>query len=165
MTATTRTDDRQQHREIDRIVDLLDRAGGGDAWHGPSVADVLSTLTPEQAAARPLAGAHSIWELALHIAVWEGVVARRIGGEEVEPTPEEDWPSAGDPTPRGWERALRGLREARMTLRNALLAFDPQRLDETVPGRNYSFYVMMHGVIQHDLYHAGQIALLRKALT
>ena len=158
--------DANERGELARIADLLDRAGGGDAWHGPSVAAVFSTLTASQASQRPVAGAHTIWELAMHIAVWERVVARRLGGEVVEPTPAEDWPQPGAPADDdAWERTLVDLREARGTLRAALLAFDERRLDDTVPGRDHSFYVMIHGVIQHDLYHAGQVALLRKALT
>ena len=164
MTRTAGIDDKEPG-ELHRIADLLDRAGGGDAWHGPSVAAVFSTLTAAQASARPVSGAHTIWELALHIAVWDRVVARRLAGETVEPTPAEDWPRAGEATDDdGWERTLRDLREARETLRAAILAFDVRRLEDIVPGRDHSFYVMIHGVIQHDLYHAGQVALLRKAL-
>ena len=158
--------DAQKRGELERIADLLDRAGGGDAWHGPSVAAVFSTLTATQASMRPIAGAHTIWELALHIAVWDRVVARRLAGESVEPTPAEDWPEAPAASEDDeWERTLTGLRDARATLRSAVLAFDEHRLEDIVPGRTHSFYVMIHGVIQHDLYHAGQVALLRKALT
>ena len=160
----TARDARRQSSEIERIVDLLDRAGGGDAWHGPSVAAVLSTLTAAQAEARVIADGHTIWELALHIAVWDRVVARRLAGERVEPTPAEDWPHPGTPTDDEWERTLGGLRDARAELRAAIIAFDESRLEEIVPGRNHSYYVMIHGVIQHALYHAGQVALLRKAL-
>ncbi len=151
--------------ELERIADLLDRAGSGDAWHGPSVAAVLSTLTAAQASTRPIAAAHTIWELALHIAVWDRVVARRLAGERVEPSPAQDWPQPGAPMDEdAWERTLRGIRDARAELRAALLAFDERRIEDIVPGRDHSFYVMIHGIIQHDLYHAGQIALLRKAL-
>ena len=157
--------DGRQRGELERIADMLDRAGGGDAWHGPSVAAVFSTLTASQASERPIAGAHTIWELALHIAVWDRVVARRLAGESVEPSPAEDWPRPpAAPDEDEWERTLTGLLDARATLRAAVLAFDEHRLDDIVPGRHHSFYVMIHGVIQHDLYHAGQVALLRKAL-
>lgn len=155
----------QERGELERIADLLDRAGGGDAWHGPSVAAVFSTLTAAQASLRPIPGGHTIWELALHIAVWDRVVARRLAGETVEPTQAEDWPTPGARTDdAAWERTLADLRDARGILRAAILDFDVRRLDDTVPGRSHSFYVMIHGVIQHDLYHAGQVALLRKAL-
>lgn len=149
--------------EMKRIADLLDRTGQGDAWHGPSVDATLAGLTPAQAAARPLADGHSIWELVLHIAVWERVVTRRFAGEEFEPTSAEDWPPVAKATDDAWRRAVADLRKARGELRAAMLAFDGRRLDDTVPGKNYSFYVMAHGAVQHDLYHSGQIALLTKA--
>jgi uncharacterized damage-inducible protein DinB len=148
-----------------QIVDLLDRAGHGDAWHGAPVDTILAGVTARQAAARPLADAHTIWELTLHIAVWDRVVARRLSGEEFEPSPAEDWPLMRESTDAEWRRALADLRDARAELRAALLAFDDRRLGDTVQGKNYSFYVMVHGIVQHDLYHAGQIAILKKART
>jgi uncharacterized damage-inducible protein DinB len=150
--------------EMKRIIDLLDRAGGGDAWHGPSVDTTLDGVSAAQAGARLIADGHSIWELAQHIAVWERVVARRLSGERVEPTPAEDWPPVPTMSDDAWRRTVADLRRARSELRAALAAFDARRLDEMVPGRHHSFYVMVHGAVQHDLYHAGQIALLKKAL-
>ena len=149
--------------EMKRIVDLLDRAGDGDAWHGPPVDATLAGVTAAQAGARPLAGGHTIWELTLHIAVWDRVVKRRLGGERYEPSSAEDWPPVTTMSDAAWRRAVADVRVARAELRDALLAFDASRLDETVPGKSYSFYVMAHGIVQHDLYHAGQIAILRKA--
>ena len=149
--------------ESTRIADLLDRAGHGDAWHGPPVDATLTGVTAEQAAARPLPGGHGIWELTLHIAVWDRIVARRLGGKAYEPSAAEDWPAVTETTEHAWRRAVANVRQARAELRAALLAFDDQRLHDTVPGKTYSFYVMAHGIVQHDLYHAGQIALLKKA--
>ena len=149
--------------ELRRIVDLLERAGNGDAWHGPSVDATLAGVTAQQAAARPLAHAHTIWELVLHIALWERIVARRLAGEEIEPTPAEDWRLMPAPTEAAWAAALSDLRRARSELRQAMLAFDEGRLGAIVQGKSYPFYVMLNGVVQHDLYHAGQIAVLKKA--
>lgn len=61
--------------EIQRIVDQLNRAFEGEAWHGPAVMDILEGITAQQAAARPFNGTHSIWEIVLHIAAWERPVA------------------------------------------------------------------------------------------
>ena len=149
--------------ELMRIADLLDRAGHGDAWHGPSVDSILAGITAEQASARPIDAGHSIWEIALHIAVWDRVVARRLGGQSLEPSAAQDWPAVSDTSERSWRIAVADLRQARGEVRAALLAFDPDRLGDTVPGKTYSFYVMAHGIVQHELYHAGQIALLKKA--
>jgi uncharacterized damage-inducible protein DinB len=149
--------------EMKRIADLLERVGDGDAWHGPSVDATVGGLTAAQAAARPLAAGHSIWELALHIAVWDRVVARRLSGERIEPSSAEDWAPVRETTDAAWRRVVADLRTAREELHTAMLSFDERRIDESVPGKTYSFYVMAHGVVQHDLYHAGQIALLKKA--
>jgi hypothetical protein len=149
---------------MSRIADLLARAGGGDAWHGPSVASLLAGVTAAQATAHPIPGAHSIWELVRHIAVWERVVARRLMGAVAEPTTEEDWPLVPEGADdRAWRADLAQLARARADLGETLLAFDEGKLGDLVPGRSYSYYVMAHGAVQHDLYHAGQIALLKKA--
>jgi uncharacterized damage-inducible protein DinB len=148
---------------MERIVDLLDRAGSGNAWHGPSIAEILKDVATGEAAAKPIESAHSIWEIVLHIAVWERVVTTRLGGGELEPTAEEDWPAVGMTGDGAWRQAIAALTESRAGLRAALLSFDEARLDDAVRGKGYSFYVMAHGIVQHDLYHAGQLALLKRA--
>jgi uncharacterized damage-inducible protein DinB len=149
--------------EIKRINDQLKRAFDGKAWHGPSVSEVLAGVTAEQAAARPISDAHSIWEIVLHIAAWERVGRRRIQ----EPSPidvsdDEDWPQVEDTSEEAWERTLDEVRSNHLLLREAIAGLDEARLGDIVPGTIYSVYFLLHGVIQHDLYHAGQIALLKK---
>jgi uncharacterized damage-inducible protein DinB len=149
--------------EKKRLNDQLKRAFEGKAWHGPSVSEVLAGVTAEQAAAHPIAGAHSIWELALHIQTWERVGRRRI--QEFVPidvSDEEDWPAVTDTSEAAWARTLEDLRSNHQALRAAIRELDEAKLDEIVPGTTYSVYFLLHGVIQHDLYHAGQIALLKK---
>ena len=150
--------------EIKRINDQLKRAFEGKAWHGPSVSEVLEGISAAQAAEHPIAGAHSIWELTLHIATWERVGRRRV--QETEPidvSDEEDWPAEAETSDEAWRTTLEELRGNHEALRAAIRALDEARLDEIVPGTQYSIYFLLHGVIQHDLYHAGQIALLKKA--
>ena len=150
--------------ELKRLNDQLKRAFEGKAWHGPSVSDVLAGVTAEQAAAHPITGAHSIWEVALHIATWERVGRRRI--EEFIPidvSDEEDWPTVEDTSDAAWSNTLDDLRRNHEALRAAIRALDETRLEDIVPGTQYSVYFLLQGVIQHDLYHAGQIALLKKA--
>jgi uncharacterized damage-inducible protein DinB len=149
--------------EIKRINDQLKRAFEGKAWHGPSVSEVLTGVTAEQAAAHPIAGAHSIWEITLHIATWERVGRRRI--EESDPidvSDEEDWPAVEDISDDAWSSTLDELRHNHEALRDAIRQLDEARLEDIVPGTQYAVYFLLHGVIQHDLYHAGQIALLKK---
>ena len=150
--------------ELKRINGQLKRAFEGKAWHGPSVSEVLAGVTAEQAAAHPIAGAHSIWEITVHIATWERVGRRRA--EEFIPidvSDEEDWPAVEDTSEAAWTRTLEDLRKNHEALRATIRALDESRLEDIVPGTEYSVYFLLHGVIQHDLYHAGQIALLKKA--
>ncbi len=150
--------------EIERISDQLRRSFEGDAWHGPSVREVLEGVTPETAARKVLSDAHTIWEIVLHIAAWESFVRRHLEGETLKGfTGVEDWPEVNDPSPEAWRRAIDVLVQGHLALRQALSRFPEDRLNETVPGKKFPFYVLIHGAVQHDLYHAGQIALLKKA--
>ena len=152
--------------ETARIADQLRRAFDGDAWHGDSVVEILEGVTAAQAAAHPIAHAHSIWELALHIAAWDGAVLRRLGGVAVEPSDAENFPAVTDSSEAAWRRAVAEVRRVHADLVSAVLVLPDSRLGDGVPGKegaHYTFYYMLHGVVQHELYHAGQIALLKKA--
>lgn len=150
--------------EVARISDQLQRALKGNAWHGPSVRELLTKVTAGEAGATPIPGVHSIWSLVLHMTAWQDVVRRRLAGEKVvNLPPEQDWPPVTDRSPRAWERALGHLEESTRALKAAIATLDECFLDETVAGEDYSAYVMLHGIVQHHLYHAGQIAVLKKA--
>ena len=150
--------------ESTRIVDQLRRSFEGTSWHGPSVQEVLAGVTAAKAEAHPIPGVHSIWEIVLHITTWEEIVRRRLDGEDFDdPPPDIDWRSVADDTESSWQQALDGLRRANLALRDAVSRIDDARLKDIIPRKNYSVYYMLHGVIQHDLYHAGQIAILKKA--
>lgn len=151
--------------EVKRIKSELRRAFEGEAWHGPSVMEILAGVTAEQAAARPIATAHTIWEITLHITAWESVVLRRVKGEAVGSMPdEENFPTVADTGEEAWQQAIEKIKQVNLALREAIGALDDSQLSDIAAGTNYSIYFMLHGVIQHDLYHAGQIALLKKAL-
>lgn len=150
--------------EIRRIDDQLYRGFEGDTWHGPSLMDALGGVDAATAAARPIPGAHSIWELVLHLTVWLDIPKRRLEHmRAIEATPEQDWPAVGDTSEEAWSQALERLRQAYQELRNLLATLDEARIEQTSPGRDYPVYVMIHGVVQHLAYHSGQVALLRKA--
>jgi len=152
--------------EIERILDQLKRAYEGEAWHGPSVREALAGVTAEQAQARPLPNAHSIWELVHHIAVWESIGRRRLEGDnaQIVISSPDDWPPADDRSAAAWEQAKASLDRGHHALREAISRVPESRLDEPVFAGMSTVYVTMHGVIQHDLYHAGQITILKKAL-
>jgi uncharacterized damage-inducible protein DinB len=151
--------------EVARIGSQLKRASEGGAWHGPALLELLADVPAARAASRPLAGAHSIWEIALHVAAWQGFAARAVEGAAM-PTDlaaAEDWPPVSDTSEDAWRAAVAGLREAGRRLRDALRGLSEEDLERVVPGREYTFYFLLHGVVQHGLYHAGQIALLKRA--
>jgi uncharacterized damage-inducible protein DinB len=151
--------------EVERITDQLRRAFEGGAWHGPALEEILSDVTAEQAAQRPLPGAHTIWELVLHIAAWESIVRRRLSGEVIVEIPtEQDWPPVGETSAAAWRKTVEDLKRGHQQLRQAVAALTDERLQETAPGKEHSIYIEVHGAIQHDLYHAGQIAILKKGL-
>jgi uncharacterized damage-inducible protein DinB len=151
--------------ETERIWDLLQRSfEGGDAWKCPSVRDLLASVTATQAAARPIPGAPTIWELLLHATVHEDLVRRRLSGEVIDTLPDEvAWPKPGELSPAAWLRAKLDFGEARRALRQVVATFPAERLSEPVPGREYPFYVMLYGAIEHAHYHAGQIEMLMLA--
>jgi uncharacterized damage-inducible protein DinB len=150
--------------EINRILDQMDRAFAGDAWHGPSLESLLDGISGEDASQHPVRGAHSIWELVNHIAAWNSIVRQRAEGTAVAVSTEMDWPPVWEATEMTWQRSLAHLRDCRARFRAVVRKLPEDKLDEIVPGKDHSLYVMLHGAIQHDLYHAGQIAVLKKAL-
>jgi uncharacterized damage-inducible protein DinB len=154
--------------ETARIADQLRRAFRGEAWHGDSLFEILDGVSAAQAAAHPIKHAHSIWELVLHITAWDGAVRRRLAGEAVALVDEQNFPPVRDTSEMAWRKALEQARRTHDELIEAVTAFPDERLTEKVPGKKnepdwYNFYYMLHGVAQHELYHAGQIALLKKA--
>ena len=149
--------------EAERIVLQLKYAFDGEAWHGPSVLELLADVNAAQAAMRPIHGAHTIWELVLHIAAWKKAVARRLSGDRAELSEEENWPAIDDPSEAAWQQTLNVLKDSHRELLAAIARLDERRLDESIVEGMSSVYVTVHGVIQHDLYHAGQIAILKKA--
>jgi uncharacterized damage-inducible protein DinB len=151
--------------EVNRLDEQLRRALEGEAWHGPSVLEVLDGLSASQAASHPIAGAHSIWEIVLHIVSDYELVLRRLAGDGRQLTAAEDWPACPASTEENWLQTVQELKGLNNKLRQAVLAFPLERLDEPlVPEVPYTAYTQLIGVTQHNLYHAGQIALLKRAL-
>jgi uncharacterized damage-inducible protein DinB len=151
--------------ESARIADQLRRAFDGEAWHGDALFEILEGVTADRASARPIKSAHSIWELVLHIAAWDDAVRQRLGGVAVTLSDAENFPPVTDTSEAAWRAALTQVRRAHHDLLAAVAGLPDSRLYDLVPGKeggHYTFYYMLHGVVQHELYHAGQIALLKK---
>ena len=148
--------------EVDRILDQLERSFRSESWHGPSVKEALDGVDAATAASRPLQGAHTIWELVLHVTYWKDIVRRRLAGERPETEEALNFPSVTDASPGAWESARADLESVHKSLREEIARLEDDELNEPAPGGSLSRYVMVHGIVQHDLYHAGQISILRK---
>jgi RimJ/RimL family protein N-acetyltransferase len=134
-------------------------------WHGPAVAEVLAGLTPAEAAARPIPGAHGAWELVLHMAAWAEIAAARLdGGRVAYPPPDVDWPAPpAHASAEAWAAAQARLAAAYEALAARVLALPDARLVEPVSGQEHSVGAMLDGVVEHGTYHGGQLALLKRA--
>ena len=143
--------------EITNIASLLEKSFKGPAWHGPSVQEALEGITPK-VMSNKISDSHSIIELVAHMTTWRNFVTKRLSGDATyEVSNEENFPLATD-----WKKTLDDLKKSQETLLAALKAFPENKLFTTVPTRKYDFYTMLHGIIQHDIYHIGQIVLLKK---
>jgi uncharacterized damage-inducible protein DinB len=149
-------------KEIERIEDQLGRSLEGEAWHGPALRELLLDVTAEEAAAE-LPGVHSIWEIVLHIIGSERLVCERLQGKPTILPPEEDWPSVLDKSDTAWRNTVKALEVIHGTLRRAVLRQLDSQLEEPIVEGFSSLYVTLHGTVQHNLYHGGQIAALKKA--
>jgi uncharacterized damage-inducible protein DinB len=150
--------------QVVRIADQLRRAFEGDAWHGPGLLELLEGINASAAAARPVAHAHSIWELVLHIAVWDGTAITRLNGEKRQPTGLANFPPVLGAKESAWRKAVAETKRVHDCLVKTVATLPDSRLGDRVPGKRYDFYHMLQGIAQHELYHAGQIALLKKAI-
>jgi uncharacterized damage-inducible protein DinB len=153
--------------EVSRIALLSQQTFDGEPWYGLALCKLLAGVTAEQAAAHPIPGAHSIWQEVLHAMTWRNVAIRLLNGEKVAPVKaEENWPNPpAPPAAAAWEETLTELSRTQGQFAAALVALSDERLNDIAAQRPspFTFYTLVHGVIQHDAYHAGQIALLKNA--
>jgi uncharacterized damage-inducible protein DinB len=156
--------------EVDRILDQLQRAFDGAAWYGPSLGDALDGVNARLAVHRPIADGHNIAEIVRHVTVWTREIARRLRTGVAEDLEEADWTETNAVTDDEWAAMLDALDAAQGALVNEMKGLTDADLErmigdvrDRVQGTGISRYVMLHGLVQHHIYHAGQIALLRKA--
>lgn len=155
------------------IRDELQRAVHGPAWHGPCLLDAISGVDARGANARPVAGAHSIAEIALHALAWLEEVARRLDGNAPAEPERGDWPGAAELPDAGWSEVRKAITDVAAALDAGLSKLSQEKLDAKVDygdynaplGSGVTIAAMLHGVAQHTAYHGGQIALLKRALS
>lgn len=149
-------------RQIEDITELLKRSYEKDAWHGPSVKETLKDLSDEQALRR-IANTHSIIELVAHMTAWRRYVIQALKGNATYKVDEAmNFPSAGS-----WRETIQQLEESQQQLVTTLERFPSGKLYQQIPGKTppLTFYTLLHGIIHHDLYHSGQIMLIKKAIS
>jgi len=154
------------HSTAAQLSNHIKRTVAGPMWHGSPLDELLASVSSDQAAARPITGAHSIWEIVLHVTAWAEIALARLHGQRTgDPAPDEDWPPVrGSDAAANWQAALERLRESYRALATDTRRLEPSAFDEKVAGADYSVSNLLHGVIEHGTYHGGQIALLKRAL-
>ena len=148
--------------ECHRLADQMRLAYNGDAWFGPSLTSLLDEIPAARAFEHPVAGAHSPAELVAHAAFWKEVVQLRCEGDAVADANHRDWHKL-DRASITWAVLRQRLDAAHAALLSRVESLGDHRLEEPVPGQAIPLYVMLHGVVQHDIYHAGQISMMVKA--
>ena len=149
----------------DMLLVLIDEAYDHRSWHGANLRGAIRGVTLREAAWRPGADRHNVWELVVHAAYWKYVVRRRLTGEQRGsfPLPGSNFwrrPTAG--TTAEWRADVRLLAEQHHALRDAVAACPPARLSRRVPHSPFTCAALIRGAAAHDLYHAGQIQLLKR---
>ena len=149
--------------ETARIARLLQQTFEGPAYYGPSVLGALAGVDAATAARKPASGGHGIWEIVAHLtaeldyarAVIDGSPSAWVEGETT-------WPAVTDTSAAAWQTALRALKQANRSLVRRIEQLDDDILTRQPPVVSGPFYVTLHGHIQHGIYHAGQIVLLKR---
>jgi uncharacterized damage-inducible protein DinB len=154
--------------ECNRIAFQLTSTIDGEAWYGDSLRQILKEVTAQKARAHPIANAHSIWELLLHLEAWVRFTLGAMDGVPIPPWPamplELDWPVVINTSESAWNEAMNSFFLQHLKLVEEIRAFPEVRLEQKVPGRTYNFYRLFQSAAQHAVYHAGQITLLKKML-
>jgi uncharacterized damage-inducible protein DinB len=151
--------------EIDQLVAIMDAAYDRKSWHGTNLRGAIRGLSPAQAAWRPSPGRHNIWELVVHAAYWKYVALRRLtGGTRGSfPLKGSNWfRRPVETTPAAWRADVALLEGTHRALRDAVVRLPAEALPAAPEGSSVTNFALLSGVAAHDLYHAGQIQLLKR---
>ncbi len=152
--------------EIERIGRLLEQTFEGKPYYGPSVLDALTGVRADVAVRQPPWSAHRIWDIVAHLTA-ELIYAREVIDGTAGPwiAGETTWPVLTDTSEAAWQKAINDLKKANRALVRAVKKLDDAVLDKKPIQVRGPFYVMLHGTLQHNIYHAGQISLLTGQMT
>jgi len=152
------------YSEVKRIRSLIKSCYAGPAWHGPAVMEVLYELDPAIVGKR-INGSHNIIELVHHMASWKQFIIKKLEGDaDFDVVGEINWLPIDEPDIEEWNAALKRLNIIHTELMECLRHKEDSILLEGVPGRSYNYFFLLTGIVNHNLYHLGQIQLLRKQL-
>jgi hypothetical protein len=148
--------------ESPRIAKQLEKTFTGPAWHGPAVEKVLAGITADVAARPSPAGIHSIWQIVDHMTFWAAAVRGWLAGDRTRPPDEASWSTITDTSEAAWQASQERLRSTIEGLISDVSKLDDAQLSDRIIEGMPSLYAILHGVVQHNIYHAGQIAILKK---
>ncbi len=151
--------------EIRLLLRLVDEAYNRKAWHGPNLRGSIRGLEAREVSWRPANGRHNIWEIVVHAAYWKYIVRRRLLGEK-----KGSFPLKGSNwfvrpmtvTPEAWRSDVALLEDMHRKMRAAIAGLAPRDLNKAPPGSKVSNAALISGIAAHDVYHAGQIQLLKR---
>lgn len=147
--------------EVKFLMDQIKTTFNGDSWHGPNLVKSLLGIEKEQASTRVIWERHTIWELTDHVTYWLEEVHKSVKSKKDLDHSGNDWPKMGA-TEEDWKQSLLRLEAAVNMLVDELSTWRNSDLAENIPGNDYTFKQMLHGIIHHNLYHVGQINILRQ---
>ena len=154
------------HREIEKLLSLIDEAYHRAAWHGPNLRGSIRGVTAREAALAPKAGRHNIWELVVHAAYWKHTVRRRLLGEK---SGSFSLPGSNffkrptdDRSEKAWRVDVALLEREHRLLRDTVSSLPAEELDRPARGSKTTARRLIAGIAFHDVYHAGQIQLIKK---
>jgi hypothetical protein len=150
--------------EIEKIADQINYTYQDGFWGGGSIRELFRSFNEVEASSYPVLGAHSIWEITTHISVWHRIFEGRLINPENVYHYGNDWPNPDPITKENWFKVLDDLDKSNEKLAGAVRNFKNEDLILLVPGKEFTFYEMLHGISQHDQYHAGQVMILKKII-
>lgn len=159
--------ERRLDPRIELLLEILDQAYDRKSWHGTTLRGALRGVAPEEALWRPAAGRHNVWELTLHTAYWKYAVRRRLTGQAVATFARKpsNWPALPDPPDASaWKRDVAFLDGEHRLLREAIHTLPVAKLAALSPKGAWTNAEEIHGVAAHDLYHTGQIQLIKRLM-
>lgn len=151
--------------EIGRLVEAIERAYDRRSWHGTNLCGSIRGMLAEEAVWRPAPGRHNAWEIVVHAAYWKYAVRRRLTGERRGsfPLKGSNWFERSDASAaRLWKEDVALLDRMHDELRAAVARLSPRDLDHTAPGGTTTVFALVAGIAAHDVYHAGQIQLIKR---